>query len=293
MTMTHARQPSFLKTLLIPGAIIGAGLIAIGVTQDRNAVEKIVTALLMPSGWLWILMLTLSLQLWMQKQTNTSGRTGAMAATVCWLLYSAAGNGFIADKISRSLEAKYLSIDPLKEEPVDVVIVLGGGCGLGANGRLQGNVSGDRMILAAQLYHQKITSKFICTGQRIATMNSSGVDPAEASRDVLLKLGVPETAIEISEGRNTAEEMLSLSRRFQNTQPRIGVLTSAWHLPRAMRLAERNGLHPIPIPADFRSAANVEAITTGQIVENMIPSGYNLAVTCASAKEYLGMFAGR
>ena len=293
MTMTHGRQPTFLKTLLLPGAIIGTSLIVIGVTQDRNAVEKIVTALVMPSGLLWILMFTLSLQLWMQRKMNASGQTGAMAATACWLLYSAAGNGFVADQITRSLEADYLSIDPLKQQPIDVVIILGGGCGLGANGRLQGNVSGDRMILAAQLYHQKIAGKFICTGQRIATMNSSGVDPAEASRDILLKLGVPEAAIEISEGRNTSEEMLSLSRRFQDPQPRIGVLTSAWHLPRAMRLAERNGLHPIPIPADFRSATNVEAITTGQIVESIIPSGNSLAVTCASAKEYLGMFAGR
>ncbi|MCA9010663.1 MAG: hypothetical protein KDB01_13015, partial [Planctomycetaceae bacterium] len=154
MTMTHARQPSLVKSLMMLGAIIGTGLIAIAVTQDRNAVEKIVTALVMPSGLLWVLMLALSLQLWMLKKINASGRTGAMAATACWLLYSAAGNGFIADQVSRSLETQYFSIDPLKEEPVDVVIVLGGGCGLGANGRLQGNVSGDRMILAAQLYHQ-------------------------------------------------------------------------------------------------------------------------------------------
>lgn len=149
------------------------------------------------------------------------------------------------------------------------------------------------MILAAQLYHQKIADKFVCTGRRIELMNSSGVDPAETSRDILLKLGVPDSAIEVSDGRNTSEEMVALGQRFRDSNLRIGLLTSAWHLRRAMRLAENNGLHPIPIPADFRSAASVEDLTTGQIVECLIPSSLALTVSCSSAKEYLGMLVGR
>jgi len=124
-------------------------------------------------------------------------------------------------------------------------------------------------------------------------MNSSGVDPAETSRDILLKLGVPDSAIEISGGRNTSEEMQELSQRFQTSKSRIGLLTSAWHLPRAVRLANRNGLQPIPLPADFRTGANVEGFTTGQIVESMIPNGSALAATWSCAKEYLGMLVGR
>lgn len=149
------------------------------------------------------------------------------------------------------------------------------------------------MILAAQLYHQNITGQFICTGQRIATMNSSGVDPAETSRDILLNLGVPHSAIEISEGRNTSEEMQGLSKRFHDPTERIGLLTSAWHLPRAMRLAQRNGLNPVPIPANFHSTVIAEGLTAGQIAEAMIPNSFALSVTCSSLKEYLGMLVGR
>ena len=43
--------------------VIGVGLIVLGITQDRNVVEKVSTALVMPSGLLWILLLTLSIQL--------------------------------------------------------------------------------------------------------------------------------------------------------------------------------------------------------------------------------------
>lgn len=293
MSMTTGRQSSWFSTLLVLGAIPGGGLLFLGITQDRSVVEKIGTALVMPTGILWILMLALSIQLLRQPAQSHAGRPGAIASVLCLLMYSLMGNGLVADWITRKLEADYLMIAPMKEAPMETVIVLGGGGELGANGRLQGNGSGDRMILAAQLYHQKITQQFICTGQRIASMNSSGVDPADTSRDILLKLGVPDSAIEISEGRNTSEEMRGLSERFKNSDQRIGLLTSAWHLSRAMRLAEKNGLHPIPIPADFHTTANVESLTTGQIVESMIPNSFALETNCASAKEYLGILVGR
>ena len=293
MYATPNQETSFFRVLLMLCAVIGAGLTALGVTQDGNVVEKVSTALVMPSGLLCMLLLTLSIQLWTQKKQNHTGRPGAVASTVCFALFSLAGNGFIANRLATALEADYLGIDPMKETPVDVVIVLGGGGGLGANGRLQGNGSGDRLILAAQMYHQKLAKSFICTGQRIASMSSSGVDPAETSRDILINLGVPDSAIEMAGGRNTSEEMQELSERFQNPELRIGLLTSAWHLPRAMRLANRNGLKPLPLPADFRTAANVEGFKTGQIVESIIPNGFALEATCLFAKEYLGMLVGR
>lgn len=293
MFLMKDQQPSFLRILLSLGAISGAGLIVLGVTQDRNVVEKIATALAMPAGLLWLLMLTLCIQLWRQKKQNHAGQPGAIAATCCFLLYSIAGNGIVADQMATALEANYLSVNPLAESPMDFAIVLGGGGGLGANGRLQGNGSGDRLILAAQLYHQKIAKRIICTGQRIASMNSSSVDPADSSREILMKLGVPESAIETVGGRNTSEEMQNLGSRFKDSSERIGLLTSAWHLPRALRLANRNGLQPIPLPADFRSAPKTEEPTVGQIVESMIPNGFALGATWSFGKEYLGMLIGR
>lgn len=293
MFAKYRQPPSFLQVLCIICAMSGVGLIVLGLTQDRSVLEKVGTALVMPSGLLWILLLTLSIHLCIQKKQDHAGQSGAVAAIVCFVVFSVAGNGFIANQMAAALEADYLTVDPLQELPLDVVIVLGGGGGLAANGRLQGNGSGDRLILAAQLYHQNIATKFICTGQRIKSMNSSGVDPAESSRDILLKLGVPNSEIEMAGGRNTSEEMQGLSARFRNSKLRIGLLTSAWHLPRAMRLAIRNGLQPIPLPADFHTAANNEGLTMGQLVESMIPNNFALGATCSFAKEYLAILLGR
>jgi uncharacterized SAM-binding protein YcdF (DUF218 family) len=217
---------------------------------------------------------------------------GGLAAMLCFAVYSVAGNNFIAEALARALEAPYRQINPL-DDPPDVVIVLGGGGTLGANGRLQGNGSGDRLILAAQLYHQHPSTKFICTGQRIVSMNATGIDPADTSRDILVRLGVPASSIEISGGRNTSEEMQHLAKRFEASHQTIGLLTSAWHLPRATRLATRIGLTTIPLPADFRSSPPNNPLTTGQWIEAVIPNGSAFASTWSFAKEYLGMAVGR
>lgn len=293
MPSNPASEPSFIRILLLLSAFLAVVLAVLGITQDRNVVEKIGTALTMPSGMLWVLLMTLTIQLWLRHRRNPGGQPGVIPATMCFLLYSVAGSGFVTEGLARVLESDYVAIQPLEEESFDVVIVLGGGGSTGANGRQQGNSSGDRMILAAQLYHQHITKQFICTGQRIQSMNAGGIDPAKTSREILLRLGVPDSAIEMMGGRNTSEEMKELATRFGESKTRIGLLTSAWHLPRAMRLAENHGLNPSPLPADFRSSPRAHKITIGQFVELTIPSGSAFGSTWSFTKEFLGMLIGR
>jgi hypothetical protein len=122
------KYSSYLRLLLVLCAILCGGLLILGITQDRNAVEKVGTALVMPTGLLWILMMALSIQLWRQSKLTDTGQPGAIAAMCCFLLYSLIGNGFVADWLVKKLEADYLTINPMKAEPMDVVVVLGGGC---------------------------------------------------------------------------------------------------------------------------------------------------------------------
>jgi hypothetical protein len=53
------KYSSYLRLLLVLCAILCGGLLILGITQDRNAVEKVGTALVMPTGLLWILMMAL------------------------------------------------------------------------------------------------------------------------------------------------------------------------------------------------------------------------------------------
>ncbi len=287
-----SKSTSFLRVLSVILLIAGSGLLLIWLTLGRDAAEKIATAVFMPSGLIWLMLLSLTIQLWPFRR-RPEGRPGSFAALTVFVFYSLAGNGFVAGAMAAALEAPYRQMNPLAEPPVDYVIVLGGGGRLGANGRFQGNDSGDRMILAAQLYHQHHETRIVCTGQRIESMNSSGVDPADTSRDILMRLGVPDSSIEMIGGRTTSEEMQNLGKRFAGSAERMGLLTSAWHLRRATRLAERNGLNTIPVPADFRSSRQDRTPTTGQCIEAMIPNGSAMASTWWFAREYLGMLLGR
>ncbi len=279
---------SFLSIAFRFCVIVSVSLATIWLSLDRMVAEKVATALVLPAGILWLLLLFSCAYAVAARQ-----RVAAAWLMICWLAYSVAGSGFVSDWLATSLEQPYLSINPLEEQPFEFVVVLGGGGGLGANQRLQGNGSGDRMILAAQLYHQGLARKLICTGQRIESMNSTGIDPAEVSLGILTRLGVPVDAIEKLGGRNTSEEMKSLGERFGQSEQRIGLLTSAWHLPRALRLARRNGFHPQALPADFRSSPKLNPPTSGELIVGMIPGGDALSANGAFCKEFLGMLVGR
>lgn len=283
--------------LVIP-VLAAVVILVLWATQGRDAAEKIATALAMPAGLLWLLLMALTATHWPLRRSVQDGSNGPFTTSrswgmlLCFILYSLAGSGLISDFLARRLETPFLSVNPLTVDLPEYVIVLGGGAGAGPNDRIQGNMSGDRLILAAQLYHQNHATRFICTGQRIQSMDTTGVDPGQASRDLLLRLGVPAESIELLGGKNTAEEMKTLGARFGREQ-KVGLLTSAWHLPRATRLAERNGLNVVPLPADFRTAAGKQSRTPGQWVEALIPNGGAMGGIWSFAKEYVGMAIGR
>ncbi len=264
------------------------GLMSIWLSLGQMAAEKIATALALPAGLLWLFLLFSASYAVAARQRESS-----FCLLLAWLLLTIGGNGYLAGQLSAAIEQPYLQTDPLREAPLDVVVVLGGGGASAANGRLQGNTSGDLLILAAQLYHQGIARSFVCTGQRIESMDASGTDPATISATVLKQLGVDAGAIEMLGGRNTAEEMQLLGERFRDSKQRVGVVTSAWHLPRALALADRHGFHPVPLPADFRTGPLDVSATSAQVIEAMIPSGVALATNSALLKEYLGMALGR
>ena len=270
------------------GVITVIPIAGIWLFYDRMAAEKIATSLAMPCGIIWYL---LSCSIFMARAAGVPKLTWSLI--VIWLIFTGLGNSSLAKLVSYSLEEPYAKINPLEQQPFGYVIVLGGGASEGANYRNQGNGSGDRLILAAQLYHAGVTRKLICTGQRIISMDASSMDTSERSRDILIRLGVPQTAIEICGGRNTSEEMQSLGKRFFSSAERVGLVTSAWHMTRVLRLAERCNFSPLPLPADFTIRPMSTEVTVGEFIQGLIPQSGNFATFTTLAREYLGILAGR
>jgi len=281
------KQPRVFRVLLRFGAVSIVALVVIWALLGRMVAEKIATAIILPCGILWYLLMCCVVLAVASRQ-----RKVAIAMGLVWLMYTACGNGLVSWKLAHSLEADFVDTDPLQQEPFDFVIVLGGGGSQGANLRMQGYGSADRILLAAQLYHSGIASKLVCTGKRISQMGGEGPDPSDIAFDLLTGLGVPADAIERVGGRNTSEEMQTLRKRFEDSSPRVGLVTSAWHLPRALRLARRNGLNPTPLPADFMTGPN-GPWTTGQWIDSCVPQADNFVTAARVAKEYLAALVRR
>ena len=142
------------------------------------------------------------------------------------------------------------------------------------------------------MFHADIAPRIICTGRRINELSPDRKDPAEESQEILVSLGVPQDRIQLLDGRNTSEEMKVLGEMFGNGEAKVGLVTSAWHLPRALRLANRNGFSPTPLPADFISSFD-DRKTTAKIILDCIPQDGSLWTTSKLLKEHLGMLVGR
>lgn len=262
---------------------LGGALAALAASPSFFIVTKAASRLAMPPGLLWAAQLV---------ALGVGLRLGAR--WVPWLagflvLYSVAGNVWLGSALLRALEAPFAA-KATPTEPLDALWVLGGATTLGPNGEPRVGTAGDRVVTAARLYHTGRARLLLASGTSVA-----GIQQAER-RDlgaetlaIWTELGVPGPAMQALDGpRNTLEEMQAL-QRWQAEHPhlRLGVLSSAWHLRRVMRHAERLGVRVVPVPADFRG----ERPAFGLV--GLIPSSAGFDRVRVAAREWLGAAVGR
>jgi len=149
-------------------------------------------------------------------------------------------------------------------------------------------IVGDRVMLAARLYAQGKVKQLVTTGVVQRWGQRDSVDMSEATDRIWRELGIPSTAITQIGGVNTSQELKNIKQLLGDQPPaRVGLLTSAFHLPRAERLARQNGVAVIPIPAGFLSPVN-EPLPLA-----VIPHYYGITMTDLAAKEFLAALFSR
>jgi len=202
----------------------------------------------------------------------------AIAAMVAYL----GASPIVGDALIGPLERAY---PPLREgEPllaVGYIVVLGSGYtphdGVPVTAALsQAGLA--RIVEAIRLMHGLGVAKLVVSGGAPPGFGRPALGYAELARG----LGVPESSLVIlDEPQNTAAEARAV-RRTLGDAPFI-LVTSAAHMPRAMRLMQIAGVHPIPAP-------------TGQLVEDssfrwekLIPSSGGLRKVESALHEYVGL----
>ncbi|MFP1748778.1 envelope biogenesis factor ElyC [Lonsdalea quercina] len=206
--------------------------------------KKYVGSLLQPLPLLLLLMGIALLLLWFTHRQ----KTGRVVLTVSWLMLTLLSLQPVADRLLLPLESSYPTWHP-GQQRVGFIVVLGGGYTFNPEWAPSSNLVGNslaRVTEGIRLYHANPGAKLIFTG---AAAKGNPVTSASTAARVAESLGVPaEDILQVGTARDTSEEAAGTAR-WVGQQPFL-LVTSANHLPRAMRFFEGQGLHPIPAPAN-------------------------------------------
>lgn len=250
--------------------------------------SKFLPPFVYPLGLAWMLVL-LALFL------NRRPRGQRLALILVLLLLWLGGNRWVAAALTRGLEWRHLPPDPLPQ--AEAIVLLSGGTEPMERPRpiVELNGSGDRILYAAQLYHQGKAGHILLTGGRIDWQSQDSSSPTQEMSAILEMLNVPAAALWLEpDSRNTYENAVFSAKILKEKGiQRILLVTSAWHMPRSVRLFEAQGLEVIPAPTDFIvTQADWEGLTHGDLrsyLTGLVPSASNLALTTQILKEYIGI----
>lgn len=289
------KKIGFLPHIAILISILAILLVAIWLVAGRIMFEKTLQSILSPVGFVWI-----GLFLVFYLSALHRARGPCLISLFVWLILTIAGNSVVSNRLVQSLESKYPQSAIAEYPSFDVVLVHGGGVGTSPNKSPQLRRSGDRLLMAARLFKSGKVKKIVCSGTYGLPPYAGELSQAEAMANILTELGVPQENIAQIDGANTLQEAQAFDRwldrenqlgendsSISRADMKIGIITSAWHMPRAMRLSESVGIKATAIPCDF--IGKPFSRDPGLIV----PFADNLHTTHLVVKEILASMVGR
>ncbi len=212
-----------------------------------------------------------------------------LAVTLLWIC----GNKWVAMALMRSVEWQYL---PPQETPhAEVIVLLGGATSSALYPRVEVELNGaaDRVFYSARLYHDGAAPFILASGGRIDWLEQ-GNSAAQDMAEILEMLNVPPSAIWLEENSRNTQENASECWKFLQAKGirRVILVTSAFHMPRSVRLFKAQGFEVIPAPTDFSiTQKDWDAQFSFNPISHLIdlfPNSSNLADTTRVLREYLG-----
>jgi len=162
-----------------------------------------------------------------------------------------------SDMVIYPLESRFDKPSELPQN-IDGIIVLGGGEELKQSiswNNTELGSAGDRYIAATILAKQYADVPIIFSGGSGLLRTTTIDNESNIARSLLLALGVEQQQL-IIEGnsRNTYENFTLIAPLLPNRHGQYLLVTSAFHMPRAVGIARQNMINVIPYPVDYRSS---------------------------------------
>jgi uncharacterized SAM-binding protein YcdF (DUF218 family) len=217
-------------------------------------------------------------------------RIGVWLAMASVLLCAIMGLSPLGNALMLTLEQRFPPWDASHGAP-DGIVVLGGAITpdvSAARGQPALNEAAERITAAAELARRYANARIIFSGGSNALLFDEGVEAAIAVQQ-FESLGIPHDRITAEEqSRNTVENAV-FSRMLANPKPgeRWLLVTSAYHMPRAIAVFRAAGFPVEAYPVDWRTRGPVDALRP------FASLGDGLRRTDTAVREWVGLVVYR
>jgi len=206
----------------------------------------------------------------------TAGALGLWACAMPWM-----GHTLMA-----GLEAPFPPQKATSVPQAEAIIVLGGGLTPAAGPRTHAdlNDAADRLWHAARLYRADVAPRIIASGGALP-WRTPGAPSAPAMETLMTSWGVPADAI-LREARSTTTRTNAVyTARLCRDRgiERVVLVTSAWHMRRALATFRATGLQVVPAPTDH------QGIRDPFTLMSVLPDAEGLHDTTSAVHETLGL----
>jgi uncharacterized SAM-binding protein YcdF (DUF218 family) len=214
-------------------------------------------------------------------------RLGRAAATLAALGLLVIGFSPAAKLIARPLEDRFPQLS-LDDRRVDGIIVLGGAIGFG-RGQVAFNEAAARMTAGIEIAKRHPSAPLVFTGGDGSLLEGDGRSEADAAEAFFRLAGIEgERLVMERRSRNTRENAL-FTREMVAPKPgeRWLLITSAFHMPRAIGCFRAVGLDLEAFPVDYRTEGDAGDLHPFRHMVN------GMQLTDLAVKEWVGLLAYR
>lgn len=212
----------------------------------------------------------------------------ALAILILWAL----STHVLSQSLLRGLESQIpgYSIENAPQEPV--IVVLGGFLKAPDAVHKRGDFkdAGDRLLHGFRLYRAGKAPLILISGGDVPMFGSGLMTEAEAARSVLIEWGIPESAILIeNRSKNTAENgAFTRDVLVARGIHRVLLVTSGYHMPRAVAAFRKAGLEVSPAPTDIQTGW-----PEPDFIFRFLPDAEALQHSASALREYVGLLVYR
>ena len=191
-----------------------------------------------------------------------------------------------ASKLVNYLEKDYPPKDILMIEKADAIVVLSGMLNIiKTNGKLnyEFNDSVDRIMSGIDLFKNNKAPLLILTKGKLPW--SIGKSEGENLMNFAIKQGIPKENILLTDYvQNTDQEAQSVKQLLTSNNPRIILVTSAFHMPRAKKVFDAQKIKVFPFAVDYKNSENKITFL------DFVPSASSFSSTSFAIRELIGRF---